>query len=152
MVVSFLGTQAAWGFDFVYGAGTSANSNLCDTSKCRSRWQPRWSWELCLPLIQEAASKVVNVMGSRSNQVNRVYPMLLFKVEAGKILKLQNELSNGDLNLILTYLARDKSAIVYDAEVSYPHAMSAHPKLCIRLLSLRWLVRLRPHYPLRTKQ
>ena len=152
MVVSFLGTQAAWGFDFVYGGRTSANSNLCDTSKCRSRWQPRCSWELCLPLIQEAASKVANVMGGRSNQINRIYPMLLFKVEAGKILKLHNELSDGDLHLILTYLARDKSAIVYDAEVSYPHAMSAHPKLSIRLLSSRRRVRLRPHYRLRTKQ
>lgn len=55
-------------------------------------------------------------MGSRSNQINRIYPMLLFKVEAGKILELHNELSDGDLHLILTYLARDKSAIVYDAE------------------------------------
>ncbi|KAM0801760.1 Snf7-domain-containing protein [Usnea florida] len=69
-----------------------------------------------LPNVEEAASKVANVMGSQSNQVNRIYPMLLFQVEAGKILKLHNELSNGDLNLILTYLARDKSAIVYDAE------------------------------------
>ena len=64
-------------------------------------------------------------MGSPSNQINSIYPMLLFRVEAGKILKLHDELSDGDLRLILKYLARDKSAIVYDAEVSYPHAMSA---------------------------
>ena len=91
-------------------------------------------------------------MGSQTNQINRIYPMLLFQVEAGKILKLHNGLSNGDLHLILTYLSRDKSAIVYDAEVSYPHAMSAHPKLNIRLLSSRRLVSLRPHYRLRTEQ
>lgn len=71
-----------------------------------------------LTLIQEAASKIVNKMGSSSNQIDRIYPMSMFSTEAGKVLKSQNGLTESDLHLILKYLARDKSRIIYDAEVS----------------------------------
>lgn len=69
-----------------------------------------------LPNVEEAASKIVNKMGSSSNQIDRIYPMSMFSTEAGKVLKSQNGLTESDLHLILTYLARDKSRIIYDAE------------------------------------
>ncbi len=74
--------------------------------------------ELCSPLIQEAANKIVNEMGNRSNPVDRIYPMSMFRIEAGNVLKSPNGLTKNDLHIILTYLARDKSSIVHDAEVS----------------------------------
>lgn len=69
-----------------------------------------------LPNVEEAASKIVNKMGSSSNQIDRIYPMSMFSTEAGKVLKSQNGLTESDLHLILKYLARDKSRIIYDAE------------------------------------
>lgn len=66
--------------------------------------------------IEEAASMIVNEMGSRNNQIDRIYPMSTFSTEAGKILSSHHGLTNSDLHLILTYLARDKSRIIYDAE------------------------------------
>ena len=74
--------------------------------------------ETLLTLVQEAASKIVDEMGSRSNEIDRIYPMSIFSREAGKILKSHNGLIESDLHLILTYLARDKSRIIYDSEVS----------------------------------
>lgn len=80
-------------------------------------WQVQCSWKPYSLLIQEAASKILNQM-DRSNQIDRIYPMSMFTTEAGKILKSQNGLTESDLHLILTYLARDKSRIIYDAKVS----------------------------------
>ena len=70
-------------------------------------------------LIQEAASKILKGMGSQSNQINRIYPMSMFSTEVCKILNL-HALTDNDLHLILKYLARDKSGIIYDTEVSWP--------------------------------
>ncbi|CAF9939735.1 MAG: Charged multivesicular body protein 7 [Alectoria fallacina] len=69
-----------------------------------------------LPNVEEAASMIVSQMGSHRNQIDRTYPMSMFSTEAGRILKSQNGLTKSDLHLILTYLARDKSNIIYDAE------------------------------------
>ena len=74
--------------------------------------------KLCSSLTQEAASKIINEMGSQSNQINRIYPMSVFSSEAGKTLGLQDGLTENDLHLILKFLARDKSRIVYDTGVS----------------------------------
>lgn len=57
-------------------------------------------------------------MGNGSNQIDRIYPMSMFRTEAGKILKSHNGLTESDLSLILIYLARDKSRVIYDTEVS----------------------------------
>lgn len=58
-------------------------------------------------------------MGGRSNLINRIYPMSMFRSEAGNTLNIHDGLTENDLHLLLTYLARDKSRIVYDPEVSY---------------------------------
>ena len=57
-------------------------------------------------------------MGSQSNHIDRIHSMSSFSIEVGKILKLNNGLTERDLHILLTYLARDKSRIVYDTEVS----------------------------------
>lgn len=68
--------------------------------------------------IQEAASKILKRLGSESNPVDRVFPMANFSAEVSKILEAHDGLAESDLHILLTYLARDKSAIVYDLEVS----------------------------------
>ena len=76
-------------------------------------------------------------MGIHSNQVDCIYPMPMFRAEASKILKIHNGLTESDLNIILTYLARDQSKIVYDAEVCWSHLTSVQSELAIRSSSLR---------------
>lgn len=80
---------------------------------------------------------IVNEMGSRNNQIDRIYPMSTFSTEAGKILSSHHGLTNSDLHLILTYLARDKSRIIYDAEVSQSHSKNVQSKLAVRPSSSR---------------
>lgn len=111
-----------------------------------------WALKLCSPLKQEAASKIVKEMGSSSNQIDRIYSMSMFSAEAGKILRLHDGLTENDLHLILTYLARDESRIVYDTEVRYSHSMSVQSKLAIRPSSSRLRVRRYFRYRLKTKQ
>lgn len=103
-------------------------------------------------LVQEAASMIVSQMGSHRNQIDRTYPMSMFSTEAGRILKSQNGLTKSDLHLILTYLARDKSNIIYDAEVSYSHSNIVQSKFAIRPSSSRPWARRRPRYRFRTRQ
>ena len=68
--------------------------------------------------MQEAASKIINEMGNKSRQIDRIHSMSSFSTDVGKILKLYDGLTESDLHILLTYLARDKSRIVYDTEVS----------------------------------
>lgn len=84
--------------------------------------------EVCSPLLQEAASKIVNELGSQTNQINRIHPMTIFSTEAGKILKSPNGMTESDLHLLLIYLARDKSKIIYDAKVSKSNLQSVQSK------------------------
>ena len=57
-------------------------------------------------------------MANSSNPVDRIYPISLFSIEAARAINLKNELTDSDLEVILTYLARDKSAILYDSQAS----------------------------------
>lgn len=43
--------------------------------------------------------------------------MFLFSQEAAKLIHVGNVLTDSDRHVILTYLARDKAAIVYDEQV-----------------------------------
>ena len=56
-------------------------------------------------------------MGNHSNQTDRIYPISIFSSEAARILNTQGKLTESDLQVILVYLARDKSAIIYDNQV-----------------------------------
>ena len=76
----------------------------------------------CLRVIQEASNKIIKQMAGQSNQVDRIYPISIFSAEAAKILNTPNaheQLTETDLQTILTYLARDKSAIIYDDQVGH---------------------------------
>ena len=51
--------------------------------------------------------------------------MSLFKQEAAKALAIKGDLTNGDLNIVLKYLARDKGLVAYDSQVGRtPRAVS----------------------------
>ena len=114
--------------------------------------QLRSPLKLCSPLIQEAASKIAKEMGNQNNQINRIYPMSIFNTEAGKILGLPDGLTENDLHLILTYLTRETSRIVYDPEVSWPSSKSVQSNLINRPSSSWVRVRRHPRYRIRTKQ
>ena len=68
---------------------------------------------------QEAGSEVLKQMGSESNEMDRIFPMPHFKIEIAKVLNLPRGLSENDVQIILSHLGRDKSAIVYDNQVSH---------------------------------
>lgn len=70
-------------------------------------------------MLQEAASKIMRQMGRDSNQINRIYPMPFFRAEVGKMVSLNDTISESDLQIILAYLSREKSAIVYNDHVSW---------------------------------
>ncbi len=72
-----------------------------------------------LLMAQEAASKIVNQIGGERNQINRIFPMSFFRTEVTRITNSCNRLTDSDLKIILTHLDRDKSAIVYDDQVSH---------------------------------
>ncbi|MCJ1454331.1 hypothetical protein MMC28_004684 [Mycoblastus sanguinarius] len=69
-----------------------------------------------LPNVEEAGEKMMKQMANSSNPVDRIYPISLFSIEAARAINLKNELTDSDLEVILTYLARDKSAILYDSQ------------------------------------
>ena len=58
-------------------------------------------------------------MTGQSNQVDRVYPIQMFGAEAAKLMNIHEQLTESDLQIILRYLARDKSAIIYDRQVGH---------------------------------
>ncbi|MCJ1277606.1 hypothetical protein MMC21_005420 [Puttea exsequens] len=64
--------------------------------------------------IEEAGNKILNYFEDGSNLVDRIYPMSKFKTEIAKALSLGHDLTESDGKVMLTYLARDRSAIVYD--------------------------------------
>ena len=43
--------------------------------------------------------------------------MQMFKVEAAKTMGIEGDLTDADLSVVLTYLARDKAAIAYNHQV-----------------------------------
>ena len=58
-------------------------------------------------------------MAKKSNQVDRIHGLEAFRKEVAQALKIPNEMTDGDLNIILRFLARDKGEIIYDCEVSF---------------------------------
>ena len=147
-----LGIEAAWAFGLVYRRRTNVHGELCHYPECRGMFQLQRPLKFCSFLTQEAGSKIVNEMGSQSKQTNRIYPMSMFSSEASKILGLQDGLTENDLHLILKFLARDKSRIVYDTGVSWCSSKSVQSKLVIRPSNSRLRARRRPYYRPRTKQ
>ena len=67
--------------------------------------------------VEQAAGKVVAQMATATNHIGRIFPMTTFREEAGSAMDLNGQMSESDLAILLTTLARDKSAIVYDDDV-----------------------------------
>lgn len=57
-------------------------------------------------------------MSVQRSQAGAIYPMSIFKKEAAQAMNLRDSLTDSDLNVVLTHLARDTGAIVYDQSVS----------------------------------
>ena len=57
-------------------------------------------------------------MSHKSSQVDRIHPLSAFRKEAAEAVNSKGGLTDGDLDVLLKYLARDKKEIVYDREVS----------------------------------
>lgn len=57
-------------------------------------------------------------MRDKTNQVDRVYPMSHFKTHVANTLETRDGLTDSDFHIVLTHLSRDKSAIIYDSQVS----------------------------------
>lgn len=74
---------------------------------------------------QDAANKTVEQMADHSNQIDRIYPMSHFRAEVARVMSLETGLSDSDLQIILKFLACDRSAIVYDSQVDKFHLLDA---------------------------
>lgn len=64
--------------------------------------------------VEGAAGKVITQMATASNLTGRIFPMKAFREEASRAMDLSGPISESDLVILLTTLARDKGAIVYD--------------------------------------
>ena len=94
------------------------NIEVRDSRILDSRHEP-------LTFTQEAGNKILNYFEDGSNLVDRIYPMSKFKTEIAKALSLGHDLTESDGKVMLTYLARDRSAIVYDDQVRSCHSRLA---------------------------
>ncbi len=57
-------------------------------------------------------------MSHKGNLVDRIHSLEEFRKEAACAINIKDGLTDGDLNIIIRYLARDKREIAYDREVS----------------------------------
>lgn len=76
----------------------------------------------CADLRQEAAGKVLQLVSARTHWVDRVSSKSLFRQETSHTLNDQQELTDVDIDVLLTYLVRDKRLIAYDGEVLYENS------------------------------
>ena len=57
-------------------------------------------------------------MSYKSNQVDRVQPLEIFRREAAQVINTKDGLTDSDLDVLMKFLARDKGEIAYDYEAS----------------------------------
>lgn len=57
-------------------------------------------------------------MGKETNEADRIHPISHFRAETAKVLGMPQGVTDGDLRVILRYLERDESAIVYNDQAS----------------------------------
>lgn len=62
-------------------------------------------------------------MSHKNNLTDRVHPLEAFRKEAAYAINTTDGLTDGDLNIIITYLARDRRQIVCDREASSLHTV-----------------------------
>jgi charged multivesicular body protein 7 len=76
-----------------------------------------WGDYVFVPLLERAADAVLEKHYSKATSAaDRLYSLTSFKKEFGSVLGLDN-LNNGDASILLSFLERDRCAIVTDQEV-----------------------------------
>ena len=68
--------------------------------------------------VQEAANKVIQKLNHTTNQVDGVYPMPTFKREVAQAMGMIKGVTDDDVKILLRYLGKDKSIVLYDESVS----------------------------------
>lgn len=68
--------------------------------------------------VKRAASQILSHLSQGKHPIDRIYTMGMFRKLVTQILNLKTDVADTDLSIILTFLARDKRAIIYDHEVS----------------------------------
>lgn len=63
---------------------------------------------------KEAASRILSHSIRANTDVDRVYSRGMFRRKVAEALNLDTEVTDSDLNIIVTFLSRDKSMIIYD--------------------------------------
>lgn len=67
--------------------------------------------------VEKAAGEILSHFTHAKPQVDRICTMSMFRERVTRTLNLKTEATDTDLNILLTFLARDKRAIVYDHEI-----------------------------------
>ena len=58
-------------------------------------------------------------INSANGPIDRIYPMPSFRTKVAKAIRPGETLTENDFQILLTYLSRDISTMVYDDQVSY---------------------------------
>jgi len=66
--------------------------------------------------VTEAATEVMRALDVHLSRIERVLPMNVFAAEAARTLKRPGGLTDDDLKILLVYLSRDKSYLVYNTQ------------------------------------
>lgn len=63
--------------------------------------------------------------------MDRIYPRETFEKEAANIMNAEAGLTKADLDILLTYLARDKKEVAFDSQVSRSYSSLLVSRLMI---------------------
>ena len=93
---------------FLYGGNT--NRSQKDTS-----W---WGDYVFVPLLEKAADAILERQATKVGGVgDRIYTVDMFRHEFGSVIGMDVVLSDVDAIVLLKFLERDRSALVFDKEV-----------------------------------
>ncbi len=69
-----------------------------------------------LLLLQDSAESVLKRMRN-ADMVDRIFSKDMFSAEFTNVLSTTHDLSESDIEILLTFLKRDKKALLYDGQV-----------------------------------
>ncbi|KAL9124798.1 MAG: hypothetical protein Q9217_005917 [Psora testacea] len=94
--------------------------------------------------MQDATAIIVRHLANPGSPIDRIYPMDMFRLEATRVMGLEGKMTDSDLHILLTHLARDEAAIAYnDHAVKFRGPEEALPNLTdqdVTIASLKALV------------
>ncbi|KAG6860404.1 hypothetical protein C0995_011523 [Termitomyces sp. Mi166 len=91
------------------GGGTTSRSQK-DTA-----W---WGEYVFVPLVEKAADAILERQAAKVGGAgDRIYSMVTFRHEFGSVLGVDVVLSDGDAMILLKFLERERSALVFDKEI-----------------------------------